>query len=121
MWGRLVMPPSGRLGWPVKTDSVEDAGKGQGELMQVLPSTLMLTCFPLRTGNLEGSGDHRGCRLPCVREKMGNVPPTTTHCRVGAGAASGQGPQWGRPAGGQRRLGLGVGRGTVALQANPQV
>lgn len=50
MWGRLVMPPSGRLGWPVKADSVEDAGKGQGELMQVLPSTLMPTCFPPRTG-----------------------------------------------------------------------
>lgn len=69
-------------------------------------------------GGLRG---HRGCRLPCVREKMGNVSPTTTHCRVGAGAASGQGPQWGSPAGGRRRLGLGVGRGTVALQANPQV
>lgn len=23
---------------------------------------------------------------------MGNVPPTATHCRIGAGAASGQGP-----------------------------
>lgn len=91
MWGCVVMPSSRRLGWPVKADRWRARlEKRQEELRQVLVSTLMPVCFLLKTGKLEGSGGH-WLSAALNEGEEDNVPPTTTHCCVGAGAVSGEG------------------------------